>query len=442
MGRMWLVSLLLGSWVCGGAAAEACSCGPRSATCGPPQDYWQVGAVFAGRVTAIDRLAESTPPTAGRRRVRFHVIEKFRGGVAGPGGDVVVYTDAAAVCGYPFRVGKEYFVYAVRQHEGRLVTSTCSRTAPLDRSAADLAYARRAVNGAPPPGRIVGQVREAADGRGRVRLLSGVTVTIARQGMFQAASTDAWGQYSIEPASAGTYVLNVQLPETQFTPQAGQRIEFSTPHTCAEVNIDVLYDGRVTGRVVDSMGRGVPGFTVSYSRSSPDSTQARGSRVLTRDDGTYSFNRLPPGPFEIHVEPPSEDRETRGGDEPADMLQPLPWLSSTLGAGRRLTLEPLVLPSSFRTVRIEGIVHDAEGAPASDARVFLKGATTRPRILGEPAVTDSLGRFVLTVIEGTSYGVFAERQAADRRGTEFSDQLTFTAALGMSPVRLALRRRF
>ena len=107
---MWLMPLLLSLWVCGGDVAEACSCGPRSATCGPPEDFWRVGAVFAGRVTAIDRPAGTAHP--GKRRVRIQIIEKFRGDITDPGGEVTVFTDAIALCGFPFRVGKEYFVYA------------------------------------------------------------------------------------------------------------------------------------------------------------------------------------------------------------------------------------------------------------------------------------------------------------------------------------------
>ena len=74
--------------------------------------------------------------------------------------------------------------------------------------------------------------------------------------MTKTASTDSWGRYAIEPPGPGTYVLDVQLPDTQFTPNAGQHIEFPNAHGCTEVNIDVRYDGRITGRVTDSIGRG------------------------------------------------------------------------------------------------------------------------------------------------------------------------------------------
>ena len=437
MGRMWLMPLLLGLWICGGTVAEACSCGPRSAACGPPEDFWRVSAVFVGRVTAVDRAAVADLTHSGKRRTRLQVIEKFRGEIAGPGGEVVVLTDATALCGFPFQSGKEYFVYAARQ-DGRLVTSTCSRTAPLERSQMDLAYARNAVTGSPSPGRIVGEVRLTGDIRGRARLLSGIPVVITTDGVTKTASTDSWGRYAIEPPTAGTYVLDVHLPDTQFTPQAGQHIAFPNPHGCTEVNIDVLYDGRISGRIDDSLGRGVAGITVSYERATQEGTRIERRRVLTRDDGTYSLQKLSPGPFAIRAELPSEHAEPR---EPTEAVQE-PALTGILGAGHRLSVATLVLPPTHRIARLEGTVHDASGAPATNARVFLKGGEERARILGEPAVTDSLGRFVMTVVEGTHYDVFAERSLADRRGAEFSDPVSITALPAMSPVRLTLRRRF
>jgi Carboxypeptidase regulatory-like domain len=435
---MWLMPLLLSWWVCGGDVAEACSCGPRSTACGPPEDFWRVGAVFAGRVTAIDRPAGMAHP--GKRRVRIQIIEKFRGDIAGPRGEVTVFTDAIALCGFPFRIGKEYFVYA-RQDQGRLVTSTCSRTALLERAQVDLAYARNAVKGSPPAGRIVGEVRLTGEVRNRIKLLSGIPIVIARQGATATATTDSWGRYAIEPPAAGTYVLDVQLPDTQFTPNSSQRIEFPNDHGCTELNIDVLYDGRVTGRVTDSAGRGVAGVTVSYERWTRDGSRVDTRRVLTRDDGTYSLHRLTPGSFAVRVELPVEDRETHGSDDPAGAVQE-PSLTAALAPGQRSSLPPLVLPPLCRLARLEGTVHDAAGVPATNVRVFLKGAAGSAAILGEPAVTDTLGRFVMTVVEGIHYDVFAERQLFDHRGSEFSDPVTFTALPVMSPVRLVLRRRF
>ena len=440
MGRTWLLPVLLGLWVCGETVAEGCSCGPRSAMCGPPEDFWRVGAVFAGRVTAIQRPAAAEHVAAGKRKIRIQVTERFRGEIPTPGGEIFVFTDAPALCGFPFRIGKEYFVYAARQ-DGFLTTSTCLRTGPIEQAQMDLAYARNAVLVVPPPGRIVGEVRLAGEKRGRTRPLSGVPIVISSNGAGRTTATDSSGRYAIEPGAAGTYVIDVQLPETQFTPNTGQHIDFASPHGCTEVNVDVFYDGRITGHIIDSMGRDVAGVTVCYQRAARVGSPVEQRRVLTRDDGTYSFQKLPPGAFAVHVELPTADPDVCGGGAGSDRLQHQS-LRTVLAAGERLSLPPIVLPSSYRLARLEGTVHEVTGAPAANARVFLKDAADRGRILGEPAVTDSLGRFVMAVIEGVDYHVFAERQPTDRHGADFSDPLKFTALPAMSPLRLTLSRRF
>jgi hypothetical protein len=384
---------------------------------------------------AIDKAID--PNRSGKRRISLQVVEKFRGDITS--GDVTVYTDAVAVCGFPFRVGREYFVYA-RQDYGRLTVSACSRTALLEEAGRDLAYARLATTGAAPPGRIVGEVRLTGDVRSRLKLLPGVPILLAAQGAIATASTDSWGRYVIEPPGAGTYVLDVQLPETQFTPVGSQHIQFLDPRGCTEVNIDVLYNGRVSGRVTDTSGRGVSGLTVSYRRVTRDKGKVDRRRVLTRDDGSYLLERLTPGPFVIRAELPSEDGEGHAGQSVQD--DRLPSLTAVLGPGEQRSLAPLVVPSAFRLARLEGTVHDIAGLPATDARVFLKGREGSAPILGEPAVTDTLGRFMMAVVEGMNYDVFAERQLADRHGTEFSDPVTFTALPVTSTVRLTLRRRY
>jgi hypothetical protein len=79
-----------------------------------------------------------------------------------------------------------------------------------------------------------------------------------------------------------------------------------------------------------------------------------------------------------------------------------------------------------------------DGWSMADARVFLKGELGE-RLLGLPAVSDSLGRFVLAVVEGQRYQVFAERPSGD---SEFSEAVAVTAERGMTPLRLVVRRRF
>jgi hypothetical protein len=115
-----------------------------------------------------------------------------------------------------------------------------------------------------------------------------------------------------------------------------------------------------------------------------------------------------------------------------------------LAGGEQLSLDPFVIAGAPGIVRIEGTVHGADAMAIAGARVFLKSAEDGGHILGAPAVTDSLGRFVLAAVEGERYQLFAETtiRQGNVRESLFSDPITFTAAAPMAPRRLTVRRRF
>lgn len=427
---MWFVPVLLTIWVCGAQPVHACSCTPRSTTCGPPGEYWRASDVFTARVVSIGR---GNHPT--ERRVDVLITKRWRGTVGGAGSRVDVFTRSSRLCGYPFKTGREYLIYGSRTEDGRLATSTCSRTAPLEAAIEDVNYARNAVAGIVPAGRIVGDVRLKTTGR-RHTGIPNVRVLVSHAGNVLSTLTDAQGRYEINVTSAGRYEVGVTLPETHYAVQTHQIIEVPHADGCVERHVDVLFNGRIAGRVTDANGGGVAGLPVTHIPLQDRLRREKRTSVLTRDDGSYEIARLPPGPFEVRVE------------LPVDVADRLPRLAAdaigstvtegVLGGGERLVIDTSSLPRSMDVIRLEGRVVGADGWSMADARVFLKGDTGE-RLLGVPAITDALGRFVLAVSEGEPYQVFAERPSDD---SEFSDPVSITAERGMAPLRLIVRRRF
>jgi hypothetical protein len=434
MGRIWRVPLLFFLlWVCGARAANACSCAPRGASCGPPGDFWRAAAVFTARVTAVERAG---PPSIGRL-ARVRIIERFRGAVAAPGEEALL---AAGFCGYPFRTGQEYFIYAARLDDGRLAASVCSQTRPLERAAVDLKYARDAASGQARPGRIVGTVGHAAAHDPRRQPIPGVRVTLTGQGTTIGTSTDARGNFTFEAPGAGRYEVGVALPTSRYASPPVQVVDLADSRACLEANVETYFDGHVDGQILDSAGKGIAGLTVAHVQVGRTAGQRTGQkRTLTRDDGTFRIERLPPGPFVVAVELPVGDLDPDGADALA-----LAELAKhgALGEGERLALGRWSLPASVRMTRLEGTVHTVDGAPASGARVFLKSATESGRILGEPAVADSLGRFLIAALDESRYQVFAEFQASEDSRSEFSAPVALTATRNLPPLRLTIRRRF
>jgi hypothetical protein len=142
--------LIAASFICSIPTSQACSC----LKIGPPcQAAWAENTVvFLGKVVRVpgplERLVHGP---FGIKRVKFHVTENFRGA---SGRTIVVVTGLGrGDCGFPFQEGHEYLAYAYVgswPETGILATSICSRTAPVERAAEDLAYLRSLAKGGPP----------------------------------------------------------------------------------------------------------------------------------------------------------------------------------------------------------------------------------------------------------------------------------------------------
>ncbi len=118
----------------------ACSC-PFPGT--PPEELARTSTVFRGRVTAIDQVQDEQ----GYRslRVTLQATATWKGAVTP---EMIVHTGlGGGDCGYPFKQGVDYLIYAnglvasgaPANTAGRLYTGTCSRTRPIADAAEDLA---------------------------------------------------------------------------------------------------------------------------------------------------------------------------------------------------------------------------------------------------------------------------------------------------------------
>ncbi|MDY6877744.1 MAG: hypothetical protein SWK90_16300 [Chloroflexota bacterium] len=119
--------------------ALACSCIPP----GPPaEELAKSTAVFAGKVVALDVPTGPVISSADPVRVTFQVSTVWKGPVY----NTLVVTTArgGASCGYEFKPGQEYLVYA-RGAETALAVSLCSRTRLLSAAGEDLATLGEAV---------------------------------------------------------------------------------------------------------------------------------------------------------------------------------------------------------------------------------------------------------------------------------------------------------
>src|SRR5688572_12494594 len=114
------------------ASSFACTCAPsQSAT----EELKRAAAVFAGRVLEVKR--HKRPANLFADVEVIFVVDRDWKGVEGT--TVSVFTGSwSASCGYGFKAGRTYLVYAYENTERRLVTGICSRTTRLKNAREDL----------------------------------------------------------------------------------------------------------------------------------------------------------------------------------------------------------------------------------------------------------------------------------------------------------------
>ena len=145
MRTLMLCFLLAASLAFGAEAGFACTCAPSK---GPTEELELAAAVFSGKVVGIKRHKQAEDIFA-RVEVVLRVERVWKGV---EGATVSVFTSPhSAACGYDFKGGRTYLVYAHKNAEGRLSTGICGRTRRLKDAGEDLKElgAGREVAGAP-----------------------------------------------------------------------------------------------------------------------------------------------------------------------------------------------------------------------------------------------------------------------------------------------------
>ena len=138
MKQLWLLFLV---FILISGTAQGCSCAEHTPSC---QGYWDASVVFAGVVTEISsRQAETRQGEGNYTRaeaiIHFTAEKYYRDKL---GAEVEVSTGlGGGDCGYPFRIGERYLVYAqIDKERQKLTTSICMLTKPLAEAKEDLEY--------------------------------------------------------------------------------------------------------------------------------------------------------------------------------------------------------------------------------------------------------------------------------------------------------------
>jgi carboxypeptidase family protein len=398
--------------------AFACDC---AGTRPPCEAYWQAEAVFIGtpkEVSWIELEDKTENPTFKyRERVfRFSVDQAFRGV---NGSQVSVMTgQGGGDCGYGFKIGELYLVYAYRDNQKKemLSTSICTRTRPIRNAGADLEYIQ-GLSKASPGGWALGEISRASrtqEGVLQLLPLKGVEVTVEGQGKSVTVATDSDGKYLASSLPAGTYKVRVAPPEGLSAGSNESEIKVAD-RGCASTSFFLWIDGRVSGRVLDAEGRPLSNsYVMLFSADKEKRYTSFHNSATTDDQGRYKIGQIPSGHYKLSV---NYDGQRGMPQSPqSELLNSFPLLyypgvlnldqAGVIVVGESAKVEDVDFRLPIPPKRtIEGVVLWPDGRPAPNAQLIssMHGGRMRP-----PIKIDEQGRFSFTVYEGVDVFLVAE----------------------------------
>ena len=241
------------------------------------QEAWRetTDAVLLGRVEKIESASGSvgSPPGAmsmtmmgSMLRVTIAVEEAYRGPSAKT---IEVFTaSSSAACGYSFREGQKYLIYAIADAKsGQLLVSLCSATKPAEYADKDLAYLRSLPSLAPTSAIVGTAWRYTHDPNFKPKFQPslmdhyrppeqeymamkpepGFTVQArALDGTEHTAIVDDEGNWRIPDLSPGRYTLHPQIREGVYIYPFFAKVDIA-PKGCAQVDIRLESNGRISG---------------------------------------------------------------------------------------------------------------------------------------------------------------------------------------------------
>jgi hypothetical protein len=437
------------------STAEACSC---FGTGGPCESFGAASAVFVG--TVVDRTDRSKPDEKGVVEwtpfvYRFSVLQPFLGVESAEfevssgrgGGD----------CGYGFRKGETYLVYAYGGGDGKPPsTGICTRTRPVADAAEDLEFLRSL------PARGAGVTVSVTVERQRQRIaagdskpaggLSGARVTFEGAGESREVTTDSEGRARLSGLKPGAYKVRLALPEGLTAYKAEQEVKVAD-RGCARVHYAVADDGRVSGRVTEEGGRAAAGVLVALLEAEDPDPQRHYTRLeRTDEEGRYLFKSLPPGRYLLAV---NFNRYPQPGDPtnayPRTFYPGVARASQaeviSLGAGESVKEKDITLPARRGESVVEGVVVWEDGRPVPGAHLSYRDVTYNdPGSDNGGPRADDLGRFRLEGYQGQALLIHAR---SDRQLTgdyrrdgpmERSEPARVTLAAPTETVRIVITK--
>lgn len=443
--------------LCASGRALGCSCITPGAPC---QAFGSASAVFVGTVTGSGPRQHRQGEKAGDVDwtpvvFRFTVLQPFLGVESA---EVEVATGrGGGDCGYSFRKGETYLVYAYGGRDGApLATGICTRTRPVSAASEDLEFLRGLAGRGPGVSLTITVLRRAQDvkdgGRSPESGMAGAGLVVEGAGERMEVKTDAAGRVQLSGLKPGTYKVRLLLPDELTTYKAEQEVTVAD-RGCANVFYGVTDNGRISGKITDVEGRAASGVQVTLvsADEADDEQQQHANYARTDDEGRYSFSALPPGRYLLAVNLvrfPQADDKTNAyprtyypGVALASQAEAI-----TLGTGESVKDKDFTLPQRRADSVLSGVVVWDDGSPVVKANVSYRDVTYHDPGIDYGMQADEQGRFVIKGYQGQTLLIQARSNrefVGDLRRDgpmERGEPLRVTLASPPEPVRIVLTK--
>lgn len=408
---------------------------------GPPcKAYGEASVVFIGTVKGVTEGARKRKPNGEinfqSRLFKFSVEETFSGA---PTKESEVATGLSADdCGYPFVKGASYLIYAYRdEKDGRLYTSSCTRTKRVANASEDLQYLR-SLAVTPRTVTLSGKVQRHLSHAGNYAQayvpMGGAVLSVESADQSKELRTDASGNFEVTGLKPGTLKLKLHLSDELTTYRSERVLKFDSGGCASEV-FYVVDNGRISGSVLDAEGNPVSGLGVVIL---PLTGWAINWYAKTDDEGRYKASALPAGEYMVGINVRGQPRSIEPAELPRDFLCPnCLIIVEDLAAEEQAAAYPrLFYPGVFQTAKAErlligpgqevrdidfhlpprpaesivkGRVLDVEGTPAAGALISYRDVTYEDLITLKYGLrTNAQGEFSFKAYRGGRYIVEAD----------------------------------
>ena len=402
--------------------AQACDCDGRVPgikgvqTCGA---YWYSEAIFTG-------LAEKITTGNGAMKVTFAVEKPIRGVTEKT---IEVFTsDNEGSCGYPFKEGERYFVYASKGSSGKLGESLCGPTVLLKDAEDDLEYVKDLEAGKF-GSRIYGNVYEdkqkSYNEKRSFEKLAGIEITIkgdtGKKNKFK-TKTDENGFYIFKDIPPDVYRVTAKFPQAlreimRDDLVARFAVIYKDNARCGTQDFVATRQGSIRGKIVGQNGE-IPlqqrlslfpldenGNVMPY--------RAPEEKYANRETGEFFFKVVPAGRYLLAINLNNCPYPTNGfpamyfpgaRDKTAARI-------INVNDGEHLSLEDFRILPVLKERWFSGVVLNADKTPAAGVKVrLLDGNMNKCSNFHLEVKTDEAGRFRLQGFETYEYQVDASAE--------------------------------